>query len=290
MSKVLVVGATGNQGGAVARAASEGGHSVIAFARNPDGEKEQALAAGGVELAVGSLDDVGSIQAAASGVDAVFAMTTPFGGLDVEVRHGTNIADAARSAEVPHLVFSSVASADQGTGIGHFDSKWEIEQRIAELDIPATVVAPVFFMNNFLFPWNTVDIASGVLRQAVETEVPLQMIAAEDIGRFVAAVLGSPSEFIGRRIEIAGDELTGPQMASAIATATSRPVRYEVQPYSELDALGSDWIRMYEWFNESGFNVDRGALATEYPQFGFQPFDSWVRSQDWEKLLTPQSA
>lgn len=289
MSKVLVIGATGNQGGAVTRAALGDGHSVVAFTRNSEGKREQALAARGVELATGSLDDPGSIQEAAESVDAVFAMTTPFGGLDTEVRHGKNIADAVRRAKVPHLVFSSVASADQDTGIGHFDSKWEIEQHIAELDIPSTVVAPVFFMNNYLFPWNTADIANGVLRQAVETAVPLQMVAAEDIGRFVATVLGSPSHFIGQRIEIAGDELTGPQLASTIATVAGHPVAYEVQPYAELDAMGSDWRRMYEWFNEGGFTVDRNALASEYPNFEFDTFASWVRSQDWENLLAPQS-
>ena len=189
MAEVLVVGATGNQGGAVTRALLEKGHSVSAFTRSPEGRKEAELLERGVRLVTGSLDDKESLAVAAAGVDAMFAMTTPFAGLDTEVRHGINIADAAMTAQVPHLVFSSVSGAENDTRIGHFDSKWTIEERIRELGLPATVVAPVFFMDNFLFPANTSDIAAGRLRQAVEVDQSLQMVAAEDIGRFVAMVM-----------------------------------------------------------------------------------------------------
>lgn len=286
MSKVLVVGATGNQGGAVTTAAINDGHSVIAFTRDSGGDKEARLVEQGVDLAVGSLDEVDSIVRAAEGVDAMFAMTTPFAGLETEVRHGFNIAEAARAAEVPHLVFSSVSDAENHTRIGHFDSKWRIEERIGELGVPTTVVAPVFFMDNFLFPMNTADIAAGRLRQAVAADQPLQMVAANDIGLVAAMVMGSPDRFIGERISIAGDDLTGPEMARILSRVTGRTVEYQTQPYEELDAMGSDWRRMYEWFNEGGFTVDRPGLTSQFPDFEFQSFDQWADAQSWNTIPT----
>lgn len=281
MSDILVIGATGQQGGAVVRALLEQDRGVAALVRNPDGPKEARLAHMGVELRMGSLDDASSIAAAASDVGAMFAMTTPYAGLDTEVLQGTNIADAAHTAGVPHLVFSSVAAAGEDTGIGHFDSKREVEEHIKELGIPATVIAPVFFMDNYLFPTNLADITDGVLRQAVEADTPLQIIASDDIGRFAALVLGDPARFIGERIEIAGDELTGPEIALQLSDAVGHPVRYEVQPLAELDALGEDWRRMYEWFNETGWHVDRSGLATDYPEVEFATLEAWAAGQRW---------
>jgi uncharacterized protein YbjT (DUF2867 family) len=285
MSDILVIGATGQQGGAVTRALLEGDRGVVALVRNPDGPKEAQLAGMGVELRTGSLDDTSSIAAAASDIGAMFAMTTPYTGLDAEVRHGTNIADAAHAAGVPHLVFSSVAAAGEDTGIGHFDSKWEIEKHINELGLPATVIAPVFFMDNYVFPNNLADIAGGVLRQAVEPDTTLQIIASDDIGRFAALVLGDPDRFIGKRIEIAGDELTGPEIAQWLSSAVGHPVRYEAQPLAELDALGEDWRRMYEWFNETGWHVDRGKLAAEYPEVEFATLEAWAAGRQWDSLI-----
>jgi uncharacterized protein YbjT (DUF2867 family) len=287
MSKILVVGATGNQGGAVTAAALAMGYSVVAFTRDPGGDREAALVNRGVDLAAGSLDDTDSITSAANGVDAMFAMTTPYAGLDTEIRHGSNIAEAAAAADVPHLVFSSVADADNDTRIGHFASKWAIEENIREIGLPATVVAPVFFMDNFLFPTNTSDIADGRLRQAIRADQPLQMVTARDIGRIATMVIGDPDRFIGERISIAGDELTGPEMAGILSKATGRPVEYQVQPDEELDAMGPDWRRMYEWFNEGGFTTDRRALASQFPAFRFQSFEDWAGAQPWNTILTP---
>lgn len=290
MSRVLVIGATGQQGGAVARALLEQGSEVVGFVRGAAGPAERALESHGIHLAVGSLDDAGTITTAAKGVDAVFAMTTPFAGLETEIRHGVNIAAAADDADVPFLLYSSVASADQATGIGHFDSKWEIEKHIQALGLPAAVVAPVFFMNNYLFPSNLSVLSRGVLRQAVRVDVPLQLIDSDDIGRFAALMLSDPDRFIGRRIEIAGDERVGPDIAAALGHAAGESIRYEVQPDEELAAMGEDWARMYEWFNEGGFTVNRRALAADYPEFQFTSLEAFAAKQDWGRLIDTDSA
>lgn len=129
---VLVTGATGNQGGAVARKLLERGHRVRAFTRSGRSPAAHDLERLGAEIATGNLEDRAALAAAAEGADAVFAMATPFeAGPDAEVRQGANIFAAAEQVGVRHLVYSSVASAREETGIPHFESKAKLERRLA---------------------------------------------------------------------------------------------------------------------------------------------------------------
>ncbi len=128
---VLVTGATGQQGGAVARILLKRGHRVRGFTRRANSPAARQLERLGAELAIGNFDDPASIERAAVGVDAVYAMATPYeAGVEVETRQGITLVDAVKAAGVEHLIYSSVASADQNTGIPHFDSKYKIEQHI----------------------------------------------------------------------------------------------------------------------------------------------------------------
>ena len=204
---VLITGATGNQGGAVARATLDNGWKVRALVRNLDSAKAQALAAAGAELAHGSFDDGDSIVAAAQGVDAAFVNTSPFApgvGVDGEVRQNGIILQALRRAAVPHVVYSSVSDADRNTGVPHFDSKAAAEKILAETGLPATVTGPVFFSDNVIAPWNLPGIAGGLFRHAMPGERPLQVVSVRDIGRFNAAVLERGVALAGRRINYAG--------------------------------------------------------------------------------------
>src|SRR4051812_29113567 len=120
---VLVTGATGQQGGALARHLRSQGYRVVAFTRRADSPAARALEALGAELAIGDFDDPASLEAAARRADTLFAMATPFeDGPEAEIRQGMNLVDAARRAGVRHFVYSSVAGADRLTGIPHFDS------------------------------------------------------------------------------------------------------------------------------------------------------------------------
>lgn len=134
---VLVIGATGQQGGATVQALLPKGHRIKALTRKGDSPAAKKLASQGVELIQGDLTDTEALVNAMKAVDSVFAVTTPYGaGPDAETRQGIILADAAKAANVGHLVFSSVGSADQGTGIPHFESKYRIEQHIAAIKIP----------------------------------------------------------------------------------------------------------------------------------------------------------
>src|SRR5215217_3745854 len=145
---ILVTGATGQQGGAVARALLAQGQKVRVMTRNP--EKAASLAKAGAEVVQGDLTNQAILQMALRGVHGVFAMSTPFeAGMEAEVRQGIMLADAAKQAGITHYVYTSVGSAHRNTRIPHFESKWKVEQHIRQIGLPATILRPVWFMENF---------------------------------------------------------------------------------------------------------------------------------------------
>ena len=148
---VVVTGGTGKQGGAVVKSLLERGHEVRAVTHNTESAKARVLARAGVTLVRASLEDSAALTKALAGASSLFAMTTPFeGGTQAETLQGITAADAAKAAGV-HLVFTSVGSANRNTGVPHFDSKYQVEEHIARIGVRATVVAPVFFMENLYF-------------------------------------------------------------------------------------------------------------------------------------------
>lgn len=138
---ILVTGATGKQGGAVARQLLEKGFRVRAITRNPGQPAARALREAGAEVVEGNLDDRNSVNRALEGAHGVFSVQNFWeAGYDREVKQGTGLADAAKDTGVQHFVYSSVASAHRNTGLSHFESKWEIENYIRELDLSYTIL------------------------------------------------------------------------------------------------------------------------------------------------------
>ncbi|QVQ52838.1 NmrA/HSCARG family protein [Spiractinospora alimapuensis] len=254
---VLVVGATGNQGGATARHLLAGGHQVRALVRDPSSPAAVALAELGATLVQGDMEDPSSLRRAMRGVDGVFSVQgladTPET-LAAEVRQGINVADAAQATEVRHLVYSSVGGAERETGIDHFESKAEVERHILAQGIPATILRPVFFMENLLMFAEAEE--ERVVALPVKPDRPMQLIAVDDIGAFAADAFGSPETFLHRQIELAGDELTFPEIAEVFTEVTGTPTRFE-----GLAIEG----RMLEWFAESGYQADIPALRQLRP-------------------------
>lgn len=278
---IAVVGATGLQGGATVRALLDANAPVRALARHTDSDAARALTELGADLVAADLNDADSLRAAFTGVDAVFAMTTPGYDLrtDREVRHGHAIADAATAASVPHVVYSSVGGAERHTGIPHFDSKRDIEEYLVARGVATTVIRPVFFMDNFA-QFMRPAMENGTLRVRVPLPpgIPLQMIAAEDIGAVAAAAaLGGPDRVAGGSIEIAGDELTGEQIAEAYQRRYDIPARYEALP---IDVLGgnADQRAMFEWFaHPPAFQADFAATRAWAPNT--KTFEQWLAAR-----------
>jgi uncharacterized protein YbjT (DUF2867 family) len=218
-------------------------------------------------------------------------MSTPFeGGEKTETREGINIVRAASAVGVSHLVYSSVAGADRATGIPHFDSKFEVEKEIRRSGVPFTIVAPVFFMENFLADWLAAGIAKGSIAIAVPATRRLQQIAVADIAQFTALVIERREGFLGKRIEIASDELTGATAAAAISEASGRHIEYTALPIDSVRQWNDDLARMFEWFDRVGYDADIVGLRWLYPEVDWHRFSIWAREQDWSAIAVPPTA
>lgn len=282
---VLVTGATGQQGGAVARILLEKGHRVRAFTRKSDSPAAQELERLGAELAIGNFDDPASIEQAARGVDAVYVMATPFeAGMEAEIRQGITVVDAVKAAGVEHLIYSSVASADQDTGIPHFESKYKIEEHVKSLDIPHTIIGPVYFFENIFAPWAGLDVKEGKLAQPLPAGRALQQLTLQDLAGFAALALENRDRFLGKRIEIASEELTFPRVTEILSTVLGQKIQYAEFPVEVMRAQNEDFAAMYEWFDQVGYSVDIDALHRDYPEVGWHTYEEWAKAQDWSKL------
>ena len=284
-TRVLVTGATGQQGGAVARALLAGGHRVRALTRDAASPGARALSALGAELAVGDFTKRASLDQALDGVDAVFAMATPFeAGLDAETRQGVTLADAAKAAGV-FLLYSSVGSADRQTGIPHFESKYAVERHIQDIGVAHTILGPVFFMENAT-TFGREQLAQGVYALAMPGDRTLAQIAVADVGACAAAVLEDRQRYAGQRIDIAGDDLTGTDAVEILTRVSGRPFTYvEVPKEMARSRMGDDVVTMYEWFERVGYAIDRTALRAAFPTVRWHSFEAWAREQPWREIL-----
>lgn len=266
---VLVAGATGQQGGAVARALLDRGHRVRALTRRPQSEAAEQLRLLGAEVLAGDLEDAISIGRACRGAEAFFLMATPTEqGPDAELRAGRWSAWAAKEAGVRHLVYSSIAGTDWVTGVPGVDGKRQIELYVQELGIPFTVVAPTFFMENLLGPTLVDGLRRGTLALPLPRSRKLPMTAVADLASFVGMAVERPTEFQGRRIAIASDELTGPEIASVLSHATRSPIGFAQEPLSAVREQGEGDARLWEWIDRAGFDVDAAEVQREYPEVG----------------------
>ena len=282
---VLVIGATGNQGGSVVKSLLPKGYHIRTLTRKPDSSAAKRLTEQGVEVVKGDFSDSDSLLKAASGMDTVYAMTTPFeAGPEAETQQGISIVDAVKKANVGHLIFGSVANADRETGIPHFDSKYKVEKHIASLNIPYTISAPVFFMDNYLTPWWLPSLKEGELKIAMPADRSLQQISVRNIGAFVAVLVERREKVFGKRFDIAGDELTGDETTSILSKASGREIKYEGFDPEFLRKDNEDFAKMFKWFNDVGYSVEIDKLHQDYQEVKWQSFKDWVQEQDWNVL------
>ncbi len=276
---VLVTGATGRQGGAVARALLEKGYRVRGTTRNPASERASKMAALGVEMVKADFDSVDSLKDAMKDAYGVFSMTSFWEhGYDAEVRHGKNTVDAAVQSGIQHYVYTSVANADQDTGIPHFDSKYEVEKYIHESGLTYTVIRPVSFMENW--EYHRESILSGKLQLPFSVSTPLQEISVRDIGRFVALALDNPEDWAGESLDIAGDELTPRQLQQLFSRVTGSPVEFVQTPWDVHEKNeGEEMTIMDKWFEEVGYSANINLVRSYLP--GMLSLEDYLEQAGW---------
>jgi uncharacterized protein YbjT (DUF2867 family) len=259
---ILIAGATGQQGGAVVAALAGKGFELKAMTRKPESPAAKTLAARGVPIVSGDLDDPASLRQALAGMWGAFSVqNTREAGVEKEEEQGKRFATIAREAGIQHFVYSSVGSADRRPGIPHFENKWRIEETVRGLGFPSHVILrPVFFMENLLSPG---FLNGNRLSAAIRPNTALQMIAVQDIGRYGALAFTDADRLKGREIDIAGDEATLPATAEILSAGLGRPIEFVPLPISEARKYSEDLAAMFEWFDRVGYDVDIAALERE---------------------------
>jgi len=272
---ILVTGATGKQGGAVLRHLDGKGFRLRAMTRKPTGEPARALAARGIEVVEGDLDDGASVTRALKGAWGVFAVQNTWeAGVEKEEEQGKRIAHLAREHGVQHYVYTSVGSAHLKTGIPHFDNKARIEEVVRGLKFPShVIIRPVFFMENLLSPWS---LQGDKLMMALKPETVLQMVAVDDIGKFGALAFTRSEQLNRKEIDIASDAATMPRTAELLATAKGTRIDFVQLPIEAVRQNSLDTALMLEWFDRVGYSADIPALEKTY-DIPLTKLPAWLR-------------
>jgi uncharacterized protein YbjT (DUF2867 family) len=266
---VLVTGGTGSQGGAtVTHLLAAKKVRVRVLTRNLESPKAKSLAARGAELIKGDFDDTASLMKALAGVSAAFSVQqwTGKGGTVAEELQGKQFADAVKASGSPHLVYSSAEGVDRNSGLGHYESKWAIEQHIRKLNLPATILRPVGFMDAFGVPAMQRAAFLGIFRAAFGASRPIQFVATYDIGWFAARALEEPEKYAGRIIPLAGDELSINDIVKTFKTVTGHKQWVAPIPGVMVKVMPKEFGDMFTWIREKGFKANIAAVRQEHPE------------------------
>ncbi|MEW2188361.1 NmrA family NAD(P)-binding protein [Streptomyces microflavus] len=263
---VLVTGATGRQGGAVARALLAADVPVRALVRDPHSPRAKAVEALGVELVTGDLADRSSLDPACTDVRAVFSVQMPpmdETGVDFagELAQATNLIEAARAAGVPQFVQSSTSGVGRHTETpgwaegrwaamaGYFDTKQAILEKVRGAGFARwAVIKPAFFMDNL--PQLAPHGPEGGLATVLLPDTTLALVATEDIGAAAAHAIQEPDRFHEVELELAGELLTMEEIARTLSTAWGVPVEAPTMSLDEALAAGMPaWGAGHVWSN-----------------------------------------
>ena len=313
---IAVVGATGAQGGGLARALLQDPKSpfrVRALTRTPTSDAARRLAEQGAELVTADLDDLDSLVRAFEGAYGAFCVTNYWEhhSPDREHTQATNLAEAARRAGLQHVIWSTLEDTRQWMALDddrmptlmerykvpHLDAKGESNHVFTERGVPTTFLLTSFYWENLLQPGMLAPGPDGAVALTLPMgDAKLPGIAAEDIGRCAAGIFrAGPERYAGRTIGIAGEHLTGSQMTSALANSLGMPVHYHaVEPavYRTFGFPGADDLgNMFQFKRD--FNADfcdaRNVSRSRRLNPDLQSFNAWLAANK-DQFRAPQTA
>jgi uncharacterized protein YbjT (DUF2867 family) len=313
---VAVAGATGAQGGGLCRAIlndREGGYKVRALTRDPGSAKARELRELGAEVVAAELDDVESLKRAFHCVYAAFCVTFFWEHMspEREAAHARNMAEAARHDRVRHVIWSSLEDTRRWVPLNdnrmptlqgkykvpHFDSKGEADLVFSGTGLPLTILLTSFYWENLIHfgmgPKRGPDGKLAITFPMGDKKLP--GIASEDIGRSAYNIIRNPAMYVGKTVGIAGDHLTGGQMAAALTRALGEEVRYnDVTPeaYRNFGFPGADDLGNMFQFKRDFEHVFCGARNMDSSRRihpGMQTFEEWLSENKDRIPIEPQT-
>lgn len=253
----LILGATGLQGGAVAREMLQRGHSIRILTRRASSPKAQALAKLGADVVQGDLSQPETLGPAFADIDGVFSVQdfyAPGVGLVGELEQGRAVIAAAQAAGVRHIVQSSMGDGNATGGPEHFISKALLERDIKRSDLDWTFLGTVWFMDNLLNPEMKPHMIFPVLAGSLKKNTKFQMLATRDLGWMAAEALTNPDTWAGRKINLTGDVMTVAQMKRTYRELTGkRPKAWHI-PAAMFRRLVPEFAEQLDWHNRVNFS------------------------------------
>ena len=300
---IAVLGATGAQGGGLVRAIlsdASGGFTARALTRNVSSDKAKALANLGAEVVAADIDDDESLKRAFDGAYGAFCITFFWEHMspEKEFAEATAMAKAAKHAGVDHVIWSTLEDTRQWVPLSdnrmptlmgkykvpHFDAKGEADHVFTELGVPTTFLLTSFYWENFIYfgmgPKKGEDGKLAITFPMGDKKLPA--IAAEDIGKCAYGIFKKGREFIGKTIGVAGEHLTGAEMAAALSKALNQEVRYNDVPpevFRGFNFPGADDLGNMFQFNRDFDQVFCGPRKPEVARTlnpSLQTFDQWL--------------
>lgn len=277
---VVVTGATGRQGGAVARHLLSNGWSVRALTRKPQGPAARRLAGLGAQVVRVELSDRRSLTPAFEGSYGVFSVQNPMiGGIEAAIAQGRNVADAAKEAGVSHVVYGSAGIGTAGTGIGSWESKLQVQAHMESLGLPLTVLRPMAFMelmtDRGLYPavamWQLMPRFAG-------EDLPIGWICVDDVGAIAARAFADPSRFIGADVKLAADVQSIGDCRRTWRTVTGKsPRRFPMPVWMFRRFVGDDLLSMWSWLRTANVQFDCDETRSILP--GARTVEQWLNER-----------
>jgi uncharacterized protein YbjT (DUF2867 family) len=300
---IAVVGATGAQGGGLVRAIladRSGGFAVRAITRHPDSEKAQALRAAGAEVVAADLDNPATLGKAFAGAYGAFCLTNFWEHFspEKELEQARTMAQTAKASGVEHAIWSTLEDTRKWVPlhddrmptlmgkykVPHFDAKGEADQLFRDAGVPTTFLLTSFYWENFIYfgagPQRGPDGSLALVFPL--DDKPLSSIAVEDIGKCAYAIFKRGKEFIGKTVGIAGQHLTGQEMARALSQALGQEIRYTNVPpevYRSFGFPGADDLGNMFQFNRDFYDYFTGARNLEFTRSlnpELQTLEEWL--------------
>jgi uncharacterized protein YbjT (DUF2867 family) len=283
--EILVAGATGQQGGAVAHSLLKRGFRVRGLSRTPS--KKPTGLDERIQWVQGNLQEAESLDTALRGADGFFLVTTPFTpgaqatpDVEGEVRSGVVALEAAKRAKTPQVVLSTVLGLrglTQPIGIPHLDSKLQIEQKARSLGLPITLLRPAFFMENFFQPWTLGPLRAGFVSAPVKPGTRIPMVSVRDIGEIAARAFVEPKRRIGSEVDLASEAKTYPEAVASLAHRLGAKAQFvEMSDADGMRFLGPDMLKMFRGFDRGVPLVDVASLEREW-DIRLTQFDDLVK-------------
>jgi uncharacterized protein YbjT (DUF2867 family) len=267
---IVVTGATGLQGGAVARRLLEDGWQVRGLTRDADSKRARTLRALGAEVVQGDMAEAASLRPIFEGAYGVYSVQNPFiGGPEAEVRQGKNVAEVAKDVGVEHLVYGSAGTGRKGTGVPSWETKLQIEDHMKALELPLTILRPMAFMelmtHKKFFPpvaaWQVMPKLMGSSRR-------LPWLCTEDLGVIGAKAFTYPHSFVGRDLTLASDVRSLDECRSIYREVMGRTPRRFPMPvwlFKRFGFVGKDLTTMWRWLRVGHVDLDTSPTRSIHP-------------------------